>query len=106
MENEVVINKCGKYPEDFIKIDIWSDPDFVFVNDPQYQSIQLCDSELNTIYVNSFIECEHYVLGGWDNSPAQFNEISFHNSLSLIIVGAILSRYLIKKIFTKNNAKT
>ena len=106
MENEVVINKCGKYPEDFIKIDILSDPDFVFVNDPNYQSIQLFDSELNTIYVNSFIECEHYVLGGWDNSPAQFNEISFHNSLSLIIVRAILSRYLIKKIFTKNNAKT
>ena len=106
MENEVVINKCGKYPEDFIKIDILSDPDFVFVNDTNYQSIQLFDSELNTIYVNSFIECEHYVLGGWDNSPAQFNEISFHNSLSLIIVGAILSRYLIKKIFTKNNAKT
>ena len=51
-------------------------------------------------------ELYEIVLGGWDNSPAQFNEISFHNSLSLIIVGAILSRYLIKKIFTKNNAKT
>ena len=98
MENEVVINKCGNYPENFTKIDILSNPDFVFENDPSYQSIQLFDSELNTIYVNSFIECEHYVLGGWDNSPAQFNEISFHNSLSLIIAGAIIIRYLLKKI--------
>ena len=54
VENEVVINKC-EISGRFIKIDI-SDPDFVFVNDPNYQSIQLFDSELNTIYVN-FIEC-------------------------------------------------
>ena len=102
----VIEEICGNYPEGFEKLDISSDPNYVFVSDPGYSTRQLFDSEGNKVFVNSFIECEHYVLGGWNNSPAQFNEISFHNSLSLIIVGAILSRYLIKKIFTKNNAKT
>ena len=27
---------CGQYPENFIKEDILSNPDFVFINDPNY----------------------------------------------------------------------
>ncbi|MAW08640.1 MAG: hypothetical protein CMC23_00290 [Flavobacteriaceae bacterium] len=101
MDNSTVINLCGNYPENFEKADVLSDPDYIFKNDPSYQAIQLYDNELNSVYVNSFIECEHYVLGGWDNSPTQFNEISFHNSLSLIMVGALIVRFLVKKIFVK-----
>ena len=55
---------CGSYPEGFKKIDISSDPNYVFVNDPAIQ-LDNFDSEGNKVFVNSFIECEHYVSGGW-----------------------------------------
>ena len=28
------------------------------------------DSEGNTVFVNSYNECQHYVSGGWDFTPA------------------------------------
>ena len=105
VENSTVINLCGQYPDDFVKPDILSDPNFVFENDPNFQAIQLYDGDLNTIYVNSFIECQHYVIGGWDNSPNQFNEITLHNSLSLIMVSVILVNYIFKKFYQKKYAK-
>ena len=106
MKNKDVIFLCGDYPENHITPEIGNDPNYIFLNDPNYEQVRLFDEDGNTVLVNSFIECEHYVLGGWDNSPAQFNEISFHNSLSLIIAGAIIIRYLLKKIYIRNNAKT
>ena len=105
MENSTVINLCGQYPVDFVKSDILSDPNFVFKNDPNYQAIQLFDGDLNTIYVNSFIECEHYVLGGWDNSPVQLNEIDLHNSLSLLMISVILVNYIFKKFYQRKYGK-
>ena len=80
MENSTVINLCGNYPENFEKADVLSDPNYVFKNDSSYQAVQLYDNELNSVFVNSFVECEH-ALGGWDNSPTQFNEISYHTLL-------------------------
>ena len=106
MENSTVINLCGNYPENFVKADILSNPDFVFKNDPSYQVKQLYDNELNTVYVNSFVECEHYVLGGWDNTPTQFNEISFHNNFSIILVGVLVARLLFKKYLFNKYANT
>ena len=55
---------CGNYPEGFKKLDISSDPNYVFVNDPSYSARQLFDIDGNKVFVNSFIECEHYVSGG------------------------------------------
>ena len=62
----VVESFCGEYPDGFVKTDIASDPNYVFVNDSDYGSVQLFNSEGSTIFVNSFIECEHYVTGGWE----------------------------------------
>ena len=106
MENSTVINLCGNYPENFEKADVLSDPNYVFENDSSYQAVQLYDNELNSVFVNSFVECEHYVLGGWDNSPTQFNEISYHNSYSIMLVGALVVRFLLKKYFFNKYADT
>jgi hypothetical protein len=34
-------NICGNQPDGFVKLDISSDPNFVFVNDPSYSTKQL-----------------------------------------------------------------
>ena len=59
---------CGvKLTEDsFINFD--TDGNFIFENDPTFKSIKLTDRFNRTIMVNSYEECEHYVLGGWNSS--------------------------------------
>ena len=88
---------CGEYPQNFIKQDISSDPNYVFVNDPSFSLRQLFDSEGNKVFVNSFIECEHYVAGGWGYSPIQNTEILLHQLLFIGIAGLVVSQYLVRK---------
>jgi len=97
-KNEI-IDICGMYPQDFEKIEIQSDANFAFVNDPNYAAVQLFDVESNTVFVNSFRECEHYVNGGWNYFPNQINESDYHNFLSifsliLVIAGLAIFRKL------------
>ncbi len=88
---EKVVNLCGEYPKGFEKIDIKNDPNFTFLPDPSYGKVKLTDIDGNNVIVNSFIECEHYVSGGWDVNVLLDNEISLQNNISLIffIVGII-----------------
>ena len=99
-----VVELCGEYPQDFEKVDFSSNPDFVFENDINFSSKQLFDSEGNTVFVNSFIECEHYVSGGWDYSPLKNNEIQLQDITLYVVLFLLVLTYsknLIKKIFTK-----
>ena len=77
----LVTKLCGEYPEGFIKLDIANNPNYVFENDPSYSMKQLFYSEGNKVFVNSFVECEHYVSGGWGFSPDIMNEIFFQDIL-------------------------
>ena len=88
---------CGEYPVDFVKTDIASDPSYVFVNDPNYSARKLFDSEGSTVFVNSFIECEHYVAGGWGFTPVQNLEITLHNYLFIFVALAIGVRFILQK---------
>ena len=100
MENSTVINLCGNYPGNFEKL-MYYQIQIMFLKmtlatkQYSYMTMNL------TVFVNSFVECEHYVLGGWDNSPTQFNEISYHNLLYNVI-GALVVRFLLKKYFLIN----
>ena len=99
-----VVELCGDTPQDFEKVDFSSNPDFVFENDINFSSKQLFDSEGNTVFVNSFIECEHYVSGGWDYSPLKNNEIQLQDITLYIVLFLLVVTYsknLIKKIFAK-----
>tara|TARA_B100001996_G_C18135354_1_gene390807 strand:- start:128 stop:433 length:306 start_codon:yes stop_codon:yes gene_type:complete len=90
-------NNCGIKPEDQEIINIGSDPNFVFKNDPSYNAITLYDLEGNVVNVNSWIECAHYVNGGWSN----INTPNVDGS-RLIFSGLILCTLLyviIKKIY-------
>tara|TARA_B100001113_G_C21118944_1_gene626538 strand:+ start:658 stop:960 length:303 start_codon:yes stop_codon:yes gene_type:complete len=78
-----------------------SDPNgfLIFTNDPNYETVQLWNKLNNTVLVNSFEECEHYVIGGW-NSTQSLN-IEY---LSQGIILTILTSFLvIKKIKSRFN---
>ena len=75
-----------------------NDPNFIFENDPSYQGVKLWDQDGNAAFVNSFLECEHYVSGGWVQSPT--SSLISESNLQLIL-GAFVVALFIVKIFTK-----
>ena len=88
--NNKVSQLCGDYPEGYQSEEISNDPTFVFTNDPEFDALNLYDYEENTVIVNSFQECEHYVIGGWDFIPALKNETFFLNGLAIVCLLAIV----------------
>ena len=98
-----VVELCGEYPQDFEKVDISSIPNYVFENDTNYAARQLFDEEENIVTVNSFIECEHYVSGGWGFSPLknmQYNELQLIDFLTYTVIFFLFLSYS-KNIFRK-----
>ena len=69
-----------------------------FVNDSNYGSVQLFNSEGSTVFVNSFIECEHYVTGGWEFTKVQTLEASLQNYLLIFVIALIGLRFVMKKL--------
>ena len=99
-----VVELCGEIPQNFEKIDISSNPDFVFENDSSYPVRQLFDVEGNTVFVNSFIECDHYVSGGWGYSPVLSNELFLIDFLTYTVVFLLVATYsknIFKRLFKK-----
>ena len=92
---------CGDAPIDFQPVDIQSNPNFVFNNDHSFNSIQLFDVEGNSVFVNSFLECQHYVSGGWDYIPFQRHESDYHTFLFYFSLFAIVFTYIYTKSRTK-----
>lgn len=67
MDNEIELI-CGLNKNNDILSEVGNNPDFVFINDSNYETITLFDVDGNIINVNSWIECAHYVNGGWSNT--------------------------------------
>ena len=73
------------------------------MNDPSYEQVRLFDEDGNTVLVNSFIECEHYVNGTWNYYPGK-DEITYLSwingllffSFSFIIITPLNEEYLNK----------
>ena len=88
---------CGLAPEGTEGLNFQaSDPNFVFENDPLYQTIVLYDRDGNIVNVNSWFECAHYVNGGWDN----INYQNFGGDQTIFIgLLFIFSLYIIAKKF-------
>ena len=60
---------CGVSPQDSENLNFQvSDPNFVFENDPLFETVVLYDRDGNIVNVNSWIECAHYVNGGWSSA--------------------------------------
>lgn len=93
-----VINLCGEYPENFEKVDISNNPNFVFIADDNFNSVLLYDSVGNSVLVNSFLECEHYVSGGWNFEPSVNEEIILQNYLSILLILLIGFKFISQKL--------
>lgn len=100
MTESTIEELCGNYPEDFLSVDISSNPNFIFENDPSYEAVTLYDIDENVVTVNSFLECEHYVSGGWKYVPGEGIAESFlQSSLTVIsLVGIVLVFFTFKKL--------
>tara|TARA_B100001113_G_scaffold46694_1_gene33360 strand:+ start:36778 stop:37080 length:303 start_codon:yes stop_codon:yes gene_type:complete len=73
------------------------DGNFIFENDLNFESVKLTDKFNRTIMVNSFDECEHYVLGGWNSSTNMNIEYFSQYFLLILIVVTVLKRkYLLR----------
>ena len=74
--------------------EIGNNPNFVFENDPSFETLKLFDIDGNIVNVNSWLECANYVNGGWTNYFSDFfnGEIIYFS-----LVSASLLIYLIRK---------
>jgi len=90
---------CGKNIGEYILENIQNNPDFVFENDPNYETVVLYNSEGTVINVNSWIECANYVEGGWTNSLISNSNSELYYFLFLI--GFTFSLFIYKLIQKK-----
>jgi len=108
-ENELVGKICGEYPKNFKPAEILPDKVFIFANDPGYEAVKVFDADRNSVFVNSFVECEHYVIGGWDLIPEVYfiQGQDLENLLqNLILIFSIFSVFIVSvyiKRFLKNS---
>ncbi|MBC8298636.1 MAG: hypothetical protein CBD98_001130 [Flavobacteriaceae bacterium TMED238] len=102
MEKDIILKICGNYPENFSPASVESNPNYVFQNDITYSPVQLFDADQNTVFVNSFLECEHYVSGGWDYLPYESKESFYYETISILLVSGIIIYSLYKKYKLNN----
>ena len=99
---KVIEENCGTKPIDEEFIEIGSDPNFVFQNDPNFESLRLFDVDNNVVNVNSWIECAHYVSGGWGrNSTTTLSG----DLIYLFIVVGITITYSVIRLYLKKLSK-
>tara|TARA_B100001939_G_C16917535_1_gene607659 strand:- start:1050 stop:1358 length:309 start_codon:yes stop_codon:yes gene_type:complete len=74
---------------------IGNNPNFVFENDPNFESLRLFDFDGNVVNVNSWLECANYVNGGWTNNISDFTngeQILFFLFCSTIVLATYFQR--------------
>ena len=99
---DLIISICGDQPSNQELIEIGSDPNFVFQNDPDFITLKLFDIEGNIINVNSWIECAHYVNGGWSLS---YNAGISGDVVVLGIVSIYAFTYLLFKLIRRRKSE-
>lgn len=86
---------CGVQPSGVSYIDPGNDPNFVFVNDPSFKTISLFSTEGNVINVNSWLECVHYLKGGWSSNRTLNSIAEQYLSISLFFIAALTTGLII-----------
>lgn len=102
--NEINLNsQCGKNLTGAEEANVVDSENYVFLNDPSFDTLTLYDSDGNVVNVNSWQECMHYTNGGWDISPPETFDYSILYLLLIIFSLFLTFFYLIKK---KNISKS
>ena len=91
----VIQNICGIPPVGVTYVDIGNDPNYVFENDPSFTTLSLFDVEGNIVNVNSWIECSHYVNGGWSNNIGVFDgNLFFFQLVSSLLISFFVYKFI------------
>jgi len=93
---QLIESICGDQGEISELEEIGNNPNFVFENDLNFETIVLFDTNNNIINVNSWLECANYVKGGWVNNSVETlngDQFIFFVSLTLFVF-----YFLIKKV--------
>ena len=94
-ENLITIERiCGSRPLGQELIEIGNDPNFIFENDPLFQTLTLYDPEGNIINVNSWFECAHYVNGGWSSVNVGNMDILTNFSYVLLSLAVLITCFV------------
>ncbi len=87
---------CGKSELKPNFEEIGNNPNFVFENDPNFETIRLFDLNGNVVNVNSWLECANYVNGGWTDYAGDFTNGEQYLFIALTFLLATTA-YLQKK---------
>ena len=108
MKKEILELFCGPIPENYSPVNT-EDNSFVFLNDPNYDSLNLFDFFGRVVTVNSFEECAHYVSGGWEPFKVTIFDIMtpIIFVLAVVILVIVTTRFnvifKIKKLINANS---
>ena len=94
---------CGIEVGEFSLESIQNNPNFIFENDPNYETVVLYNSEGAVINVNSWIECANYVEGGWTNGLISSSTTEMYYFLFLLglLITLLGYKFLQKKYVKK-----
>lgn len=101
--DKIIKKICGNSTIKFNPQDIGNDPNFVFNNDPDFETIILYDQEGNIINVNSWLECANYVNGGWTSEV--YDLFNGEQYLFFTILFITLGYKVLTKIISNNSVK-
>ncbi len=100
---EIIIKNCGLGGSLEELQSIENDPNFVFQNDPNFETLTLYDLEGNIINVNSWLECGNYVNGGW--SVENLNTYNGELIIFIITLGICCVFWILKRLKKANVIK-
>ena len=93
---------CGIEVGEYSLESIQNNPNFIFENDPTYETLVLYNTDGTIINVNSWIECANYVQGGWSNSLIQNSSFHIYYFYTALFVSGLLITY---ELFKSKNVK-
>jgi len=99
--NKKIYSICGESDQIVDFEMIGNDPNFVFKNDPNFETIVLYDPEGNIVNLNSWLECANYVNGVW--TDGLYEQLDFERVLFFLTVSSIVLYLVFKKIWKVRN---
>lgn len=95
---------CGPQPSGIFYEDPGNNPNFIFVNDENFDPVKLFDIDGNIVFVNSWVECVHYLQGGWMSDKMTTLQGDKYLSIGLFVICCLTTVAIIYINRKKNEA--